>query len=181
MKRVLMAATVGLFAMQAQAVDYTLTDVIANTPFGPSSLCELAEWGTPCGGSATVNGDAVETRGVQFDFANANSNFNYTGGDWSTTIGGASVIKNAENCEDPPATVPGCASLLGDWTTTADTSVDVTVVGDILRIAYTTPFPIQGLTQTNEYLFSSAPIPVPAAAWLFGSALGLLGWARRRA
>lgn len=25
-----------------------------------------------------------------------------------------------------------------------------------------------------------APVPVPAAAWLFGSALGLLGWARRR-
>ncbi len=25
------------------------------------------------------------------------------------------------------------------------------------------------------------PIPVPAAAWLFGSALGLLGWLRRRA
>ena len=26
-----------------------------------------------------------------------------------------------------------------------------------------------------------APIPVPAAVWLFGSALGLLGWIRRRA
>lgn len=28
---------------------------------------------------------------------------------------------------------------------------------------------------------SGAPIPVPAAVWLFGSALGLLGWARRKA
>lgn len=28
---------------------------------------------------------------------------------------------------------------------------------------------------------SAAPIPVPAAVWLFGSAVGLLGWARRRA
>ena len=28
---------------------------------------------------------------------------------------------------------------------------------------------------------ANAPVPVPAAAWLFGSALGLLGWARRRA
>lgn len=26
----------------------------------------------------------------------------------------------------------------------------------------------------------AAPVPVPAAVWLFGSALGLLGWARRR-
>jgi hypothetical protein len=28
---------------------------------------------------------------------------------------------------------------------------------------------------------STAVIPVPAAVWLFGSALGLLGWIRRRA
>ena len=26
----------------------------------------------------------------------------------------------------------------------------------------------------------AAPVPVPAAVWLFGSALGLLGWMRRR-
>jgi hypothetical protein len=29
--------------------------------------------------------------------------------------------------------------------------------------------------------FATTTIPIPAAAWLFGSALGLLGWARRRA
>jgi hypothetical protein len=28
--------------------------------------------------------------------------------------------------------------------------------------------------------WSVAPVPVPAAAWLFASALGLLGWARRK-
>jgi hypothetical protein len=28
--------------------------------------------------------------------------------------------------------------------------------------------------------WSLAPVPVPAAVWLFGSALGLLGWMRRR-
>jgi len=30
-------------------------------------------------------------------------------------------------------------------------------------------------------VFTTTPVPVPAAAWLFGSALGLLGWMRRRA
>ena len=30
-------------------------------------------------------------------------------------------------------------------------------------------------------IFSTTVVPVPAAVWLFGSALGLLGWIRRRA
>jgi len=41
-----------------------------------------------------------------------------------------------------------------------------------------------GETNNNSLLYAtlnSAPIPVPAAVWLFGSALGLLGWMRRRA
>lgn len=33
----------------------------------------------------------------------------------------------------------------------------------------------------DDATFELAPIPVPAAVWLFGSALGLLGWMRRRA
>ena len=32
----------------------------------------------------------------------------------------------------------------------------------------------------SDWIAPSAVVPVPAAAWLFGSALGLLGWARRR-
>jgi len=30
-------------------------------------------------------------------------------------------------------------------------------------------------------LTALAPVPVPAVGWLFGSALGLLGWVRRKA
>lgn len=33
----------------------------------------------------------------------------------------------------------------------------------------------------SDWLFTATVIPVPAAVWLFGSALGLLGWLRRKA
>lgn len=46
-------------------------------------------------------------------------------------------------------------------------------------------FFILEITPTGTYeaygIVDSAVVPVPAAAWLFGSALGLLGWVRRRA
>ena len=51
----------------------------------------------------------------------------------------------------------------------------------------TTPFentygPLLGGARSN-FGFSrmTATIPIPATAWLFGSALGLLGWLRRKA
>lgn len=42
--------------------------------------------------------------------------------------------------------------------------------------------PFSGLFDSNFRTtgFATTTIPVPAAAWLFGSALGLLGWVRRR-
>ncbi|MFW2403639.1 MAG: hypothetical protein ACN4GT_02655 [Gammaproteobacteria bacterium] len=33
---------------------------------------------------------------------------------------------------------------------------------------------------TDDWIVTAVPVPVPAAAWLFGSALGLLAWSRRR-
>jgi hypothetical protein len=52
--------------------------------------------------------------------------------------------------------------------------------GTTLVLGNTIPL---GTIGANEWVFTTInpAIPVPAAAWLFGSALGLLGWARRRA
>jgi hypothetical protein len=42
--------------------------------------------------------------------------------------------------------------------------------------------PVPNAIPIDNYAGASigAPVPVPAAVWLFGSALGLLGWVRRR-
>ena len=48
----------------------------------------------------------------------------------------------------------------------------------VLR-AMATP-PVGYMDPTYLAVILAAVLGVPAAAWLFGSALGLLGWARRR-
>jgi hypothetical protein len=37
-----------------------------------------------------------------------------------------------------------------------------------------------GASSRSDYIVSFSKVPVPAAVWLFGSALGALGWVRRR-
>jgi len=54
-------------------------------------------------------------------------------------------------------------------------------IGRLLVTASTTPAPNADRIDFGFVVPEGAPvIPVPAAAWLFGSALGLLGWMRRR-
>lgn len=61
-----------------------------------------------------------------------------------------------------------------------DSFFDITVRIDFIG-AGGGPLAGRSGSTTGTYRFQAiAPVPVPAAAWLFGSALGMLGWARRR-
>jgi len=96
-------------------------------------------------------------------------------------------------------TGPTCSSGTSAWLALIDNNVFETVVldngdfaqlSDLQIIAPGTPYtPLGGTwsyqknnsaSSTGVYAFVS-PVPVPAAFWLFGSALGLLGWKRRKA
>ncbi len=75
---------------------------------------------------------------------------------------------------------PGAFQLLSDPVGTGDW-LDVTKV----KFSVTQPyiaFPWEGVTDVNLEVDNIvvSTVPIPAAAWLFASGLGLLGWVRRR-
>ena len=69
-----------------------------------------------------------------------------------------------------------------DWTThmiSIDLS-DQTLIGQVLQIGFESTAQQFGNTGVYYDNLSMSQVPVPAAVWLFGSALGLLGYLRRR-
>jgi probable HAF family extracellular repeat protein len=63
--------------------------------------------------------------------------------------------------------------LSGTGIVTLTEAIDINVNGDIVGV---------GITSSGEQkAFMLTAVPVPAAVWLFASALGALGWARRTA
>ena len=88
-------------------------------------------------------------------------------------VGDALVSTNSTSCVGSPLI---CGNLGGATTFYDNTTWDGatgTVVGSTTS---------NGITALSTYNIAVAEVPVPAAAWLFGSALlGLTGIARRRA
>ena len=164
----------------ASATDYVLTDVLAFNPFAPSGSTLCGGSGViACAGAASSDGTNVTTSGVAFGLINANATFNYSDGAWSTTVGtGVDVTTTSETCVETAGTP--CAGLSADWITGTPSlsNVDVVEGGGTLTITRSEEFAIAGTL--SGYIYEFAVVPVPAAVWLFGSALGLLGFARRR-
>jgi hypothetical protein len=104
------------------------------------------------------------------------ADFNWTNGDG--ILGDASQIV-------------ATGSVNNEWT--GDTAINLTGVGTASitgdgsyvygtdELAVTGGAVIAGSAQGGGFTISGTLVPIPAAVWLFGSALGLLGWVRRRA
>jgi hypothetical protein len=65
-----------------------------------------------------------------------------------------------------------CNSNVNTYVLACLNAAEVITTGDMLTV--------DGKAISHITFFDTGVVPVPAAAWLFGSALGLLGWARIR-
>ena len=201
MKKLLAVAVLGLVSVSANAAgSYVLSVVNAYNPFSGSGTSVISG-PIATGGAATVDGVGnVSAAGIQHSFTNGNATYNYTGGIWSAVVGGTSVT-HSETCVEAAGNTT-CSSpvsgLAGLYTTGLQNGgaasgacspnaffgagacdrVSITeVAGVSLTIVEQSEFAIPGLASGFIYRFTA--VPVPAAVWLFGSALGLLGLRRR--
>jgi len=208
MRKLLVAAALSLCGISANAAGiYVLSDFSSYnqfTGFLPSPVTGTL----PLAGTAVVDGAGnVSITGLQFsgDFGPGGT-FEYTNGNWTTTVGGTSIA-NSGTCVEVGGTacsspLSGFASLGGsavfDTALTNDGSLDTSVcppvglgAGPCNAVSIVEdPGNTLVITEQSEFFFPDTPtgyqftftvIPVPAAVWLFGSALGLLGWIRRKA
>lgn len=114
--------------------------------------------------------------GIDFSDANSDGSASVTLNSWDGLIDGASAMNlfavaipcSGTNCTGSVAPVTD-----GPLLHAAGVSTDI---GNTLSFDLST-----GDSITVHTRFEVTPVPIPAAVWLFGSALGMLGWMRRRA
>jgi hypothetical protein len=181
---------------------YLLTTVNAYNPFAPTGTSVVSG---PIGTSGVASVDSagnVYATGIQNSFVNVNSAYNYTNGTWSAVVGGDAVT-HTETCTESASTpcTSAVSGLSGIWNSTqrnggaashtcaataffaagnCDRVSIVEVAGVSLTIIEQSEFAIPGLAAGNIWRFSGGIIPVPGAVWLFGSALWVMGWMRRK-
>jgi len=198
----------GTTAAQAASTTYTLQYVQYDNAFAPnyrvggigvgSYAGVLAGTCVSCAGQAGPVSTAVEDGFGNVNITGVNWTANAFGNNYSnswnatTVLGtGVTLTKSGNSCSQVLGTFctanksgfGGNTWYTGfgqDGTTpVAQALTNVTVVGDYLFVTHR-----MQLSETNptgqSYTLAYSSVPVPAAAWLFGSAVGLMGFARRR-
>ncbi len=113
--------------------------------------------------------------GLDFSDANGDGNASVTVNSWNGLIDGVSAMTLFAAAI--PCSGTNCTGSVGPVT---DGPL-LHAAGVSTNIGNTLSFDLSaGDSVTVHTRFEVAPVPVPAAAWLFGSALGLLGWLRRK-
>ncbi|MEZ5565714.1 MAG: PEP-CTERM sorting domain-containing protein [Gammaproteobacteria bacterium] len=93
----------------------------------------------------------------------------------------ASTLLSFLGCTQFCATVNATGRGFASWSVTQTTRPNYHMSGLGAGAATTSLLSSNfNLVDTTAGHFLVRPVPVPATVWLFGSALGLLGWARRR-
>ena len=115
-KKLVALAILGLVAASANAAGtYKLTKINSYNPFDPGGASVLIG-PIPVAGVATVDGAGnVSASGISHSFVNVNFTYNYTGGVWSTTVGGTSIT-HTETCVEVSGVRPArtCRADLPD-------------------------------------------------------------------
>lgn len=133
---------------------------------------------------------------LSYTLAGFGANFTNTFSGTATLGTGTSLLKAGETCVVHNTAVHLCnpadqRSFAGDWLTgtladgvsPALTHIfSATVSGNNLVLSFRTNRDASPINDPDwlQLNFKYALVPVPAAVWLFGSALGILGLARRR-
>lgn len=158
---------VGVTNLSASTQQFTL---IFTLPIAPAIPGGTLIGGSMQGGATDNNGDGVTLSTVtssSFYTAMIDGSDVYTLYDDPQSFStGGFLSLNVPNVAfgTPIPSLPGPAAL---------TSIGIRI--DFLLSAF------DSATFSSNFVVQPAAIPVPAAVWLFGSAIGILGWARRRA
>jgi hypothetical protein len=208
MKIRLLAAALTLTALggvaQAEPLQYWLKDVTYTTPFGGAGIIGidfLGQCPSCLGGGGTlstaiVDGSNVTASNISFGLSGGASNYLLTIDTARTILGdGVALIKSGVTCDAIVGTA--CLSTstrsallfpvdftgqAADGTLCLACAVNVMLSGDLKNLSIQIAKQLtQGSTLQQSYTLNYTLIPVPGAVWLFASALGLMGWLRRRA
>jgi len=169
---------------------YTATSSLSSSPYAPTIISDqimdltISTGGTPGGTASATSYTCVE--GTFLGGVGANGCGNYTLGgnfiDESTTVWTGITASQTIGGDDVAGAGPRLISAYDGLGFDGFSGVDGLTVGDLVFIGNGIALGGTGPTLGGGELmtFQVVAIPVPAAVWLFGSALGLLGWARRR-
>lgn len=201
MKKYLVSmAAMLLLSTGAQAATYLLSSVTYFNTFGGSSPVASC---TGCGMATAVTGgnpgDAVALTGVSWVFSGGgnaytisfDANTTLASGTTLSKLPGATCVQTLGAVCTPTNVRSGLGNgtfytgIASDNLTTCTNDrcrIDVSVSGSNLLVVIKRALSESATSSAYQsYTMSFAQVPVPAAVWLFGSALGLMGFARRKA